>query len=131
MKVQSEPLHLQLNQITMFDFQNLEVYKKSNDFYINCKELIIDYVKDEHIKQQLGRASLSVPLNIAEGCAKFSSAYRKNFFIISRASIYECVAILDILKRTKAVSKEKYDSMVALAEEISRILFTMIRNLMK
>jgi four helix bundle protein len=115
----------------MFDFQNLEVYKKSNEFYLDCKELIIEKIGDENIKQQLGRASLSIPLNIAEGCAKFSSAYRKNFFIISRASVYECVAILEILMRTKVISKEKYESMEQKAAEISKILFVMIRNLMK
>lgn len=115
----------------MFDFQKLEVYRKSTEFYLDCKELIIDQIRDDNIKQQLGRASLSIPINIAEGCAKFSSAYRKNFFIISRASIYECVAILEILMRTKMISKEKYESMEAKAAEISKILFVMIRNLMK
>lgn len=30
----------------MFDFQKLEVYKKSKQFHISCKELISEYALD-------------------------------------------------------------------------------------
>lgn len=81
------------------------------------------------MKDQLGRASFSIPLNIAEGSGKFSKADRKSFFVIARASVFECVAVLDILSDEEVISKESFQSLVEKAEELSKILFSMIRNL--
>ena len=44
---------------------------------------------------QLKRVSLSIPLNIAKGNAKFSLKERARFFKIARASANECAAIFD------------------------------------
>ena len=52
---------------------------------------------ERYVIDQLGRASFSVPLNIAEGSGKFSKADRKNYFTTARASLFECVAVLVIL----------------------------------
>ena len=47
------------------------------------------------MRDQLKRASLSIPLNIAEGNAKFSLKERARFFKIARASANECATIFD------------------------------------
>lgn len=73
----------------MFDFQKLEVYKKSKLFHSACKKLIREKNLDNYVKDQLGWASFSVPLNISEGSGKFSRADRRNFFVIARASLFE------------------------------------------
>ena len=113
----------------MFDFQNLEVYKKAKVFHIRCKKLINTHKLESYTNNQLGRASLSVALNIAEGAGKFSKPDRRNFFITARASIYECVAILDILHDEKTISDEEFNEHLLAADELSRILFAMIKNL--
>ena len=46
--------------------------------------------------QQIRRASLSVHLNIAEGCSRKSATERKRFFEISRGSVIEIDTALDI-----------------------------------
>jgi hypothetical protein len=46
---------------------------------------------------QLDRASTSIPLNIAEGNGKFTSAHRCRFFDIARGSALESAAALDVL----------------------------------
>jgi four helix bundle protein len=113
----------------MFDFQKLEVYKKSKRFYIDTKEIILTSKLDNYIKDQLSRAAFSVPLNIAEGSGKFSKADRRNYFTTARASVFECVAIMDILHEEKKINELYYQSQLKNADELSRILFTMIQNL--
>jgi four helix bundle protein len=113
----------------MFDFQELAVYKKSKVFHISCKATLSKVKTEKYIHDQLGRASYSIVLNIAEGSAKTSKADRRNYFTTARGSTFECVAILDLLKDEHLISEEAYDIQVALASEISKLLYTMIRNL--
>jgi four helix bundle protein len=80
-----------------FDFRNLEVYRKAKHFHLNCLNLIEEIKPSNYVKDQLGRASMSIVLNIAEGSGKFSKPDRRSFFVIARASIFECVAIVDLL----------------------------------
>jgi four helix bundle protein len=50
-----------------------------------------------YVKNQLGRAGLSIMLNIAEGSAKYSSKDRRNYFITARGSVFECCSIVSFL----------------------------------
>jgi four helix bundle protein len=113
----------------MFDFQNLVVYKKAKLFHVNCKNILLKIQLDRFVVDQLGRASFSVPLNIAEGSGKFSKADRKNYFTTARASVFECVAVLDILKDEGKISDSDLERMLKDADELSRILYSMIKNL--
>ncbi len=56
--------------------------------------------------QQIRRAALSVHLNIAEGCSRKSEAERKRFFEISRGSLIEIDATLDITAKLDYCWKE-------------------------
>lgn len=113
----------------MFDFQKLEVYKNAKLFHISCRKIIETHKLPVYTNNQLGRASLSIALNIAEGAGKFSKADRRHFFITARASVYECVAILDILHDELILNDEIFELRLKSADELSRILLTMIRNL--
>jgi four helix bundle protein len=53
---------------------------------------------NRHAKDQLLRASQSIPLNIAEGNGKNASGDRRRFFEIARGSTLECAAIQDVLE---------------------------------
>ena len=112
-----------------FDFQNLTVYKKAKLFHQNTKELISDKKLTSYEKDQLSRASFSIVLNIAEGSGRFSAKDRRNFFVITRSSVFECVAILDVLEDNNILSKEEFDNLENQADELSRMLYSMIKNL--
>lgn len=112
-----------------FDFQNLVVYQKAKIFYSNCSKLSKAVSLESFEKNQLLRAAFSVPLNIAEGSGKFSKRDRRNFFVISRASLFECIAILDILTDNQKISELEFDNFTEQADELSRVLYSMIKNL--
>ncbi len=113
----------------MFEFQNLEVYKKSIVFHLNCKSILEKKKVANYVKDQLGRASYSIVLNIAEGSAKTSKADRKNYFTTARGSVFESAAILDIMFQSKEIEESQYKENILLADELSRMLYRMIQNL--
>ena len=53
---------------------------------------------NRNAKDQWLRASQSIPLNIAEGNGKTTSADRRRFFEIARGSALECAAIQDVIE---------------------------------
>jgi four helix bundle protein len=80
----------------MFDFEKLDVYKKAKIFNADIRKFIKATKLDNTTNDQLRRAAFSVVLNLAEGSGRFSKPDRRNFFIIARSSVFECVAILDV-----------------------------------
>jgi four helix bundle protein len=112
-----------------FDFQKLEVYEKAKLFHMDCKKIIRQNKLDKYVKDQLGRASFSVALNVAEVSGKFSKADRKNYYTTSRASLFESIAVLDILCDESIITKDDFEIHFRKADELSRILFSMIKNL--
>jgi len=114
----------------MFDYQNLEVYKKAFMANTAVYQLLKTTIAlAPYIKNQLGRASLSILLNIAEGSAKFSKRDRKNFYVTARGSVFECSALIGFLYNENEISPELKNELFASYDEISRILFIMIKNL--
>lgn len=114
----------------MFSFEKLEVYQRSTDFYDSVHVFLKQRNSlPSYLKNQLGRAALSIPLNIAEGSAKFSERDRWNFYIIARGSVFECAAIFRIMKREGEVDSDFEAKAVQSLDEISRMLFALIKNL--
>jgi len=115
----------------MFDFENLDVYKKAKelnkDILIFLKEKENKLV-DSYIKGQLRRASISIVINIAEGSGKFSKADKRNFYIIARGSVYECVSLFEIIQEENQISKEKFQYFYQKLETISKMLLGLINS---
>ena len=78
--------------------QKLEVFIVSHQFVLECYRLTKTLPADEKFGMisQIRRATLSVHLNIAEGCSRKSETERKRYYEIARGSIVEIDAALDI-----------------------------------
>jgi four helix bundle protein len=113
----------------MFDFEKLTVYQKAKEFDESILSLCSDKAIDRIIANQLKRAALSIALNIAEGTSRYSKADRRNFYVIARGSAFECVAAFDILHNRKNINRDIYNDFYKKAEELSMMLFAMIKNL--
>jgi len=79
-------------------------------------------------KDQLDRASTSIPLNIAEGNGKFSAKDRARFLEMARGSALECAACLDVLLVRKLASEEQ---VILAKQRLSRIVQMLIALLRK
>lgn len=115
----------------MFDFEKLDVYQHAKKFNAQTRKILSSPKINRVYRDQLTRASLSVVLNLAEGTGRFSNRDKRHFYVMSRSSIFECVAVLDILKDNEEITTESYQSQYKRADELSRILFKLIRNLEK
>ena|ERR687892_2252177 len=92
---------------TYFDHEKLDVYRESIALCGWVGELLAQISVKAAAKDQLDRASTSLPLNIAEGNGKFSTVDRARFLEIARRSALECAACLDVLVARKLVSPEQ------------------------
>jgi four helix bundle protein len=115
----------------MFDFCKLDVYQKAKTFCISMHKLISAGKLDRTTNDQLRRASFSIMLNIAEGSSRFSNRDRKNFMVVARGSAFECAAIVVYLYEISGINKDAYVNYTNSLEEISKMLFGLIRGLDK
>lgn len=115
-------MFLQLNH------QNLEVFKKTKSFVIECYKICRQFPADEKFGMisQVRRAALSVYLNIAEGCSRKSEAERKRFFEISRGSLIEIDAAFDIANELGYFNTMKNETAGTLMIECFKMLTAII-----
>src|SRR5438270_1622604 len=73
-----------------FDHEKLDVYREAINFCGWVGEFLASISAKTAAKDQLDRASTSIPLNIAEGNGKFSAKDRARFFEMARGSALEC-----------------------------------------
>ena len=80
-----------------FDHEKLEVYRESIAFVAWLSDVLEGSLRIGDVKDQLDRASTSIPLNLAEGNGKFGPKDRCRFFDIAHGSALECAAGLEVL----------------------------------
>jgi len=113
----------------MFDFENLEVYKKARSLNKEIKSFLkLNRDIDPYVRDQLRRASTSMVINISEGSGKFSKADKKNFYTIARGSVYECVSLLDLIADDGIMSQEEYKNLYNKFETVSKMLLGLINS---
>jgi four helix bundle protein len=81
------------------------------------------------ITNQLRRAAVSVPSNIAEGQARFSQKEFHHFLSQARGSLVEIETQLIIAKDLKYLPTPKAEALLALADELGRILNGLITSI--
>jgi four helix bundle protein len=82
----------------------LRVYKDAITFVAWAEDFIQEVKGKVSAKDQLDRASTSVPLNIAEGNGKRSPRDRRRYLETACGSALECASCLDVL-----VAKRRLD----------------------
>ncbi|MDP9254376.1 MAG: four helix bundle protein [Verrucomicrobiota bacterium] len=111
-----------------FDHEKLDVYREAIDFCGWAGDFLAAISAKAAAKDQLDRASTSIPLNIADGNGKFSAKDRARFFEMARGSALECAACLDVLLVRKLATE---DQLVGQKDKLARIVQMLIGLLRK
>ena len=110
-------------------FEDLDVYQKAFEFSIKIYKSTSSKTFDYNIKNQIQRASLSIPLNIAEGFELQSNKQFVKFLYISKGSSGEVRSLLRICERLNYLEKEKVQELIIEVEDISKQLSKFINYL--
>jgi four helix bundle protein len=106
----------------MFGFQRLDVYRYAIQFLGHAVALAERVPRgNSSLADQLRRAALSVPLNVAEGSGKEDRDARR-FYTIAQGSALECAAILDVFEALGIVISEELVQARELLERIVAML---------
>lgn len=116
-----------------FLFEDLEVYQKSlawNERAIALCRTLTD-VGSRALADQLSRAAVSISCNLAEGHGRWHMPDKRQFYWIARGSLFECVSIVQTLRRSGMLNEADYARDYARLEELARLLSGLIRSLDK
>ena len=96
------------------NYKDLEVYQISYKLALKIHQITQNFPKHEtyEIGSQIRRASISIPLNIAEGYGKKKSVKDfKRYMEISLGSCNEMEVLLDFIKDLNYINQEEYMKM--------------------
>jgi four helix bundle protein len=96
------------NSTPTFPFEKLDVYQRAAELLAVTARITSDLPSgNSALADQLRRAALSVPVNIAEGVGRSSFADRRRHYAIARGSAMECAAILDACRILELATPER------------------------
>lgn len=110
------------SQFSFFDFESLQLYKKSLDF-IDFAYMITDKFPREEIyglTSQFRRAANSIALNIGEGYGE-SISLALRYLRIVRGSIRECLICSTVRYRREWINETEYIKTRELLTELSKL----------
>jgi four helix bundle protein len=111
----------------MLDHEKLDVYQRAIEF-VACALRIAERLPrgQAPLADQLRRAAVSIPLNIAEGGGRSrESADRARFRAIARGSAMESGALLDVIRLFNVVPQEDWAQAKSLLVRVVEMLSKM------
>ncbi|QFG53752.1 four helix bundle protein [Chryseobacterium sp.] len=111
--------------------KDLDVWKRSVELVTTVYYLTSEFPKEEifGLTNQIRRASVSIPSNIAEGAARNSDKEFIRFLYISLGSNQELDTQMLIARNLNYLSTDKYSSVANEVETIGKQLITLIKYL--
>jgi|SRR5690606_27652524 four helix bundle protein len=111
--------------------RSLDVYRESQNLVKECYN-VTGFLPDCEkfgMTQQMRRAAVSVLLNLAEGSSRRSDAEKRRFYEVSRSSIVEIDACLDLAVDLNYLNREDLKSIGVSVARTFQMLSKMINRL--
>jgi|SRR5215204_6749070 len=115
----------------MKDFRSLKVWEKAHALVLVIYKATATFPKQElySLTNQIQRAAVSIPANIAEGCGKDSDAELKRYFLIAMGSASELEYFLLLAHDLGYLQEDIYQSMQNELVETRKMLNAFIQRL--
>ena len=111
--------------------ERLDVYRLAIDFTAWAQQLQHSLPAGLAARNQLERASTSIPLNLAESNGKLTEGERARFLQIALGSTLECAATLDVLAAKGILEEGELKEGKEILERVASMLMAMLRKLGK
>ncbi len=114
---------------SVLDHEKLDAYHIAIEFVI-LSDVVIEHLPRGrgYLSDQLQRAALSIPLNIAEGAGEYAIDEKVRFYRMAKRSATECAGILDVCRKLRLLEEQKYLQGCELLARIVSILTKMARR---
>jgi four helix bundle protein len=111
--------------------KRLEVWRQSMDLTINIYRTTEKFPSQElyGLTNQLRRAAVSIPSNIAEGAARQTKKEFTNFLHIAQGSLSELDTQLDLARRLEYLKDNARNTFDTQMAQIDKMLTGLIRHL--
>lgn len=109
-------------------FKELVVWQQASDFSVDVYRTF-SKSRDYSFRDQIQRAALSIPNNIAEGYARRSDKALRNFLMIAKGSAAEVESMLLIAVKLDYLTVDKQGELTNRIQEIGRLLSGFVKKL--
>ena len=93
----------------VLDHEKLDAYHIAVEFVVLADAVIEHLPRGRgYLSDQLQRAALSVPLNVAEGAGEYALDEKARFYRMAKRSATECAGILDVCRKLQLLDESKY-----------------------
>ena len=115
----------------MKNHKELVVWQRSMQLVDEVYKLIKSLPKEEQyaLSNQIRRAAISIPSNIAEGNARESEKDFVRFLSIAQGSNAELETQLLLCRRLGYIDSDQLSNTIALSEEVAKMLRSLIKRL--
>jgi four helix bundle protein len=97
--------------VPVIRFQQMDVYVAAIEYVGQTRQLVLRLRRsDPVLADQLHRAIVSIPLNIAEGAGEYSPADKARFYRYALRSCTETLAILDVCRKLDLMKPDEYSA---------------------
>ena len=113
------------------DYRQLKVRQKAMDLTVEIYNLVKRLPREETyaLSDQMRRAVVSIPSNIAEGQGRNSDKEFINFLSIARGSLWELETQIEICERLHYIDSELASKVYSLTTEVSKMLNSLSNSL--
>jgi four helix bundle protein len=105
----------------MFSFQKLEIYQLAKEIVKYNYKLTKKFPSEEKyaLVQQMNRAAVSIPSNIAEGVSRRSIKEKVHFINVSYGSLMELICQMEIAYELNYIDEKEYKQFTQTAKNLS------------
>src|SRR3989344_6515113 len=117
----------------MVKYEDLNIYKEGHAFVLEAYNITFKFPEHEtnNLTSQIRRASVSIPLNIAEGSTRASKKAFLQFLNYAYGSCKELEVLFSLSKDLKYIPNDEYLFFYDRINKLSRMIFKFVGILRK